>query len=146
MHFLFYLRWVDIIIINIFYMNCLMNHLSLLFICCLVVYYLYWNIQRLIWQKWLKFCLSRVKIKYSLVKHMSCYLIVNPWLRRTILFLISFLLGITLAHQDRLVTNFHLDLHLLLPLESISTIIEAYVARYLCIHLWRKLAGIQIDE
>ena len=45
----------------------------------------------------LQFCLSRANIKYSLVKNMSCYLIVNPHLRRKILFLISFLLDIALA-------------------------------------------------
>jgi hypothetical protein len=41
--------------------------------------------------------------KYSLVKHMSCFLIVNPQLRRRILILISFLLGITLVHQEKFV-------------------------------------------
>jgi hypothetical protein len=41
--------------------------------------------------------------KYSLVKHTSCFLIVNPQLRRRILFLISFLLGITLVHQEKFV-------------------------------------------
>jgi hypothetical protein len=41
--------------------------------------------------------------KYSPVKHMSFCLIVNPQLRRWILFLISFLLGITLVHQEKFV-------------------------------------------
>jgi hypothetical protein len=43
------------------------------------------------------------------------------------------------------VWNFHLDLHLLLLWESIFTIIQAYVARDLCIFM-RKFAGTQIEQ
>jgi len=46
--------------------------------------------------------------EYELLSHRK------PSVKKEDSVLVSFLLGITLAHQERLVRNFHLDLHLLL--------------------------------
>ena len=57
--------------------------------------------------------------EYELLSHCK------PSVKKEDSVLVSFLLGITLAHQERLVMKLHLDLHLLLPWENISTIIQA---------------------
>ena len=47
--------------------------------------------------------------EYELLSHRK------PSVKKEDYVLVSFLLGITLAHQERLVMKLHLDLHLLLP-------------------------------
>jgi hypothetical protein len=55
--------------------------------------------------------------KYKILSHEEYELLSHskPSVKKANSVLISFLLGITLAHQEKLVRNFHLNLHLLFP-------------------------------